>query len=415
MDGASIYRIVRSIVLPISVPGLVATFLIVLIFAWNEFLIALVLTSANAQTMPLQVAAQNATRGPQWWAMSVLILIMITPVVVMADRPRAVHHPGHPRRRAEGLSRWPTITALDVVDVRFPTSRSLDGSDAMNPDPDYSAAYVIVRTDAADGLEGHGLTFTIGRGTEVVVAGVRRPPAARRRPFDRGARSADMGGFWRALVGDSQLRWIGPEKGVIHLATAAVVNAVWDLYAKRGGQAALAAARRHDTGGDRRPRRLPVHRRRPDAGRGARAMLRARSRPRRPSAEAELLRDGYPAYTTSVGWLGYDDDKIRRLCREALAEGWTRFKLKVGADVEDDAPAGADRPRGDRTGADAGGGRQPALGRRRGDRLDGPARAGSTRTGSRSRPARTTSSATPRSPGPSRRSAWRPASTSTTG
>ena len=107
VDGASVYRIVRSIVLPISVPGLVATFLIVLIFAWNEFLIALVLTSANAQTMPLQVAAQNATRGPQWWAMSVLILIMIAPVVVMADRPRAVHHPGHPRRRAEGVSRWP--------------------------------------------------------------------------------------------------------------------------------------------------------------------------------------------------------------------------------------------------------------------------------------------------------------------
>jgi L-fuconate dehydratase len=125
-----------------------------------------------------------------------------------------------------------TIRELDVIDVRFPTSRSLDGSDAMNPDPDYSAAYVIVRDDATDGLEGHGLTFTIGRGTEVVVAAVEAL-----RPLVLGRESqelfADMGGFWRDLVGDSQLRWIGPEKGVIHLATAAVVNAVWDLFAKR--------------------------------------------------------------------------------------------------------------------------------------------------------------------------------------
>jgi L-fuconate dehydratase len=125
-----------------------------------------------------------------------------------------------------------TITGLDVIDVRFPTSRSLDGSDAMNPDPDYSAAYVILRTDADDGLTGHGLTFTIGRGTEVVVAGVRALE-----PLVVGRSTDDlfpaMGAFWRDLVGDSQLRWIGPEKGVIHLATAAVVNAAWDLFAKR--------------------------------------------------------------------------------------------------------------------------------------------------------------------------------------
>jgi len=128
-----------------------------------------------------------------------------------------------------------TIIAVDVLDVRFPTSRSLDGSDAMNPDPDYSAAYVIVRTDAADGLEGHGLTFTIGRGTEVVVAAV---DALRPLVLGRSTEAlfADMGGFWRELVGDSQLRWIGPEKGVIHLATAAVVNAVWDLFAKTEGK-----------------------------------------------------------------------------------------------------------------------------------------------------------------------------------
>ena len=134
-----------------------------------------------------------------------------------------------------------TITALDVIDVRFPTSRSLDGSDAMNTDPDYSAAYVILRTDAGDGLEGHGFTFTIGRGNEVVVAACDAlAPLVVGRSVE--AIEADLGGFWRELVGDSQLRWIGPEKGVIHLATAAVVNAVWDLVAKRAGSAALAAA-----------------------------------------------------------------------------------------------------------------------------------------------------------------------------
>src|SRR5688500_6785529 len=126
------------------------------------------------------------------------------------------------------------IVGVDVLDVRFPTSRSLDGSDAMNPDPDYSAAYVILRTDGpgAGGPAGHGLTFTTGRGTEVVVAAVRalEPLVVGRSVEDL---AADMGGFWRDLVGDSQLRWIGPEKGAIHLATAAVVNAAWDLLAKR--------------------------------------------------------------------------------------------------------------------------------------------------------------------------------------
>jgi len=226
-----------------------------------------------------------------------------------------------------------TITALDVLDVRFPTSRSLDGSDAMNPDPDYSAAYVIVRTDAGDGLEGHGLTFTIGRGTEIVVAA-----AEALRPLVVGRRTdelfADMGAFWRVLVGDSQLRWIGPEKGVIHLATAAVVNAVWDLFAKTEGKPLWKLLV------DMTPEQLVAlvdFRYITDALPPERALARLRAlSPKRAEREAELRRDGYPAYTTSVGWLGYDDDKIRRLCHEALAEGWTRFKLKVGADVEDD-------------------------------------------------------------------------------
>ena len=226
-----------------------------------------------------------------------------------------------------------TITALDVADIRFPTSRSLDGSDAMNPDPDYSAAYVVIRTDDGDGLEGHGLTFTIGRGTEVVVAGVRAlEPLVLGRSTEE--LFADMGGFWRSLVGDSQLRWIGPEKGVIHLATAAVVNAVWDLLAKRSGMPLwrlLAGMSAAEIVG------LVDFRYISDAltPAQAREML-ERLEPTRAARVAELERDGYPAYTTSVGWLGYDDAKIRRLCREALAGGWSMFKLKVGADVDDD-------------------------------------------------------------------------------
>ena len=226
-----------------------------------------------------------------------------------------------------------TITALDVIDVRFPTSRTLDGSDAMNPDPDYSAAYVVLRTDAGDGLEGHGFTFTTGRGTEVVVAGVRAvAPLVVGRSVE--AVEADLGGFWRDLVGDSQLRWIGPEKGVIHLATAAVVNAAWDLVAKRAGVPVWKLL------SDLTPTEIIAlvdFRYLTDAltPEEALAILEA-AVPGRAEREAGLLRDGYPAYTTSVGWLGYDDGKIRRLCREALADGWERFKLKVGADVEDD-------------------------------------------------------------------------------
>ena len=225
------------------------------------------------------------------------------------------------------------IAALDVVDVRFPTSRWLDGSDAMNTDPDYSAAYVVLRTDAGDGLAGHGFTFTTGRGTEVVVAGVRAiAPLVVGRSVE--AIESDLGAFWRDLVGDSQLRWIGPEKGVIHLATAAIVNAAWDLVAKRAGKPVWRLL------SEMSPAevvalvdfRYLTDALTPD---DALAILEA-AVPRRADREAELLRDGYPAYTTSVGWLGYDDEKIRRLCREALAEGWDRFKLKVGADVEDD-------------------------------------------------------------------------------
>src|SRR5712671_1205251 len=226
-----------------------------------------------------------------------------------------------------------TITELDVLDIRFPTSRELDGSDAMNPDPDYSAAYVILRTDATDGLTGHGLTFTIGRGTEVVVAAVRALA-----PLVVG-RSTDelfpaMGAFWRGLVGDSQLRWIGPEKGAIHLATAAVVNAAWDLVAKRAG---LPVWKLLSAMSPAEIVALVDFRYLTDALTPEAALeILERALPGRRERQAELERDGYPAYTTSVGWLGYDDDKVRRLCREALAAGWTRFKMKVGADIDDD-------------------------------------------------------------------------------
>ena len=225
------------------------------------------------------------------------------------------------------------ITDLRVLDVRFPTSLSLDGSDAMNPDPDYSAAYVVLTTDRGDGVEGHGLTFTIGRGTEIVVAAVEAL-----RPLVVGqtvaAFTSAPGAFWKHLTGDSQLRWIGPEKGVIHLATAAVVNALWDLWAKLESKplwkllADLTPAQIVE---------LVDWRYLTDALTPEEALtMLERLAPTRAAREAEMLRDGYPAYTTSAGWLGYSDEKIRALCREALAEGFTHFKMKVGADLADD-------------------------------------------------------------------------------
>jgi L-fuconate dehydratase len=195
-----------------------------------------------------------------------------------------------------------TIVAMDVLDIRFPTSRNLDGSDAMNPDPDYSAAYVIVRTSDADpsAPEGHGLTFTIGRGTEVVVAAVEalRPLVVGRSTDEL---FADMGAFWRTLVGDSQLRWIGPEKGVIHLATAAVVNAVWDLFAKTAGKPLWKLIC------DMTPEEqvaLVDFRYITDALPPERALERLRAlAPTRAAREAELRRDGYPpTRRRSAGW-----------------------------------------------------------------------------------------------------------------
>src|SRR6266545_345790 len=224
------------------------------------------------------------------------------------------------------------ITGFDAIDVRFPTSLRLDGSDAMNPAPDYSAAYLILRTSDTD-LEGHGFCFTIGRGTEICVQAIRAlaPVVVGQKAEDL---FADMGGLWRRLVGDSQLRWLGPEKGVIHMATAAVVNAVWDLYAKTRGKPLWKLL------ADLDPEeivalvdfRYLTDALTPDY---ALELLRARTEGRA-EREADLAAVGYPAYDTSPGWLGYDDDKLRRRCREAVAAGFTHVKVKVGANLEDD-------------------------------------------------------------------------------
>ncbi len=225
------------------------------------------------------------------------------------------------------------ITGARALDVRFPTSRDLSGSDAMNEAPDYSAAYVILETDSPEGLEGHGMTFTIGRGNELCVAAIETlAPLVVGRTLE--SFTEDMGAFWRRVTGDSQLRWLGPEKGVIHLATAALVNAVWDLYAKAEGKPLWKLL------SDMSPEeivRCVDFRYITDALTPDEALeILRRNEPTKGEREEEMLKDGFPAYTTSAGWLGYSDEKIRRLCREAVAEGWGHIKIKVGRDVEDD-------------------------------------------------------------------------------
>jgi len=225
------------------------------------------------------------------------------------------------------------ITAVDTYDIRFPTSRELDGSDAMNPDPDYSAAYVVLRTDAADGHAGHGFSFTIGRGNDVQVAAI---DALRHHVIGRSVDElcADPGSLNRELIGDSQLRWLGPEKGVMHMAIGAVINAAWDLTAKRAGKPLwqlLADADpewlvsqidfRYITDALTPDEALDILRRGKTGAEDRRNIL---------------LERGFPAYTTSAGWLGYDDEKLTRLAAQAVADGFRQIKLKVGADLDDD-------------------------------------------------------------------------------
>jgi L-fuconate dehydratase len=225
------------------------------------------------------------------------------------------------------------ITNVVTKDIRFPTSRYFDGSDAMNPDPDYSAAYVILKTDHPDGLEGHGMTFTIGRGNELCVKAI---DALSYLMVGNTLESftTDMAGFWRMITGDSQLRWLGPEKGIIHMATCALVNAVWDLYAKA----------------EKKPLWKLVSDMSPaqfvscidfsyitDAISPEESIeLLSRLEMSKTDRIKYLKENGYPAYTTSAGWLGYSDDKIIRLSRNAKEKGWKYLKMKVGANLEDD-------------------------------------------------------------------------------
>ncbi|GLY81236.1 enolase C-terminal domain-like protein [Actinoallomurus iriomotensis] len=221
------------------------------------------------------------------------------------------------------------VTALDVHDVRFPTSRRLDGSDAMNPDPDYSAAYVVLHTDT--GAEGHGFCFTIGRGTELCTAAIEAyAPLIVGRELD----PADLGEFARRLTHDSHMRWLGPEKGVVHMAAAALINAAFDLAGRVAGAPVwrLLADLSPEQVVDLVDWRYLTDALRPDE---ALDLLRT-ARNGRAEREAALLATGYPAYATTPGWLGYTDDKLVRLSREAVAEGFTLIKLKVGSDLDDD-------------------------------------------------------------------------------
>jgi L-fuconate dehydratase len=223
------------------------------------------------------------------------------------------------------------ITSFDVIDVRFPTSRELDGSDAMHPDPDYSAAYVIVH--AAGLPDGHGFTFTIGRGNEICCAAI-ESLAHLVRGLDAGELFADMASLSRLLVHDSQLRWLGPEKGVVHLAAAAIINAVWDMRAKADGKPLwrlLADLEPEQVAG------LVDWTYLEDALTPSEAIdLLADRAYQRGEREAHLVASGYPAYTTTPGWLGYSNEKLARLTEQAVEDGFEQIKLKVGADLDDD-------------------------------------------------------------------------------
>jgi len=224
------------------------------------------------------------------------------------------------------------VRSMRVLDVRFPTSQQLDGSDAMNPDPDYSAAYVVLETDQP-GIEGHGLTFTIGRGNEICCAAIE---AMRHLVvgLDLQWVAEDMGRFWRHITSDSQLRWIGPDKGAIHLATGAVVNAMWDLWAKSEGKPVWQLV------ADMSPEALVRcidFRYITDCVTPEEALTLLRDAAvGKAERIATLQAEGYPCYTTSAGWLGYSDEKLRRLAQKAVDAGFNHLKLKVGRDLQDD-------------------------------------------------------------------------------
>lgn len=225
-----------------------------------------------------------------------------------------------------------TITGAEVYDIRFPTSQQLDGSDAMNPDPDYSAAYIVLKTSSPE-LSGHGMTFTIGRGNELCVAGI-RSLAALLQGVSVESLMAEPVLLYRKLTGDSQLRWVGPEKGVIHLAAAAVVNAVWDLWARIQSKPVWQLV------SDMTPEQFVAcvdFRYMTDAITSAEAIELLHRQSTGKAERLETLHDiGYPSYTTSAGWLGYSDEALKQKCGDLKARGWAHFKIKVGRDLEDD-------------------------------------------------------------------------------
>ena len=225
-----------------------------------------------------------------------------------------------------------TITKIIVRDIRFPTSLTFDGSDAVNVDPDYSATYIVLETDNP-GLRSYGLTFTNGRGNEICVAAVH---ALKHHLLGRTLESVvtDFAGFWLRITSDSQVRWLGPEKGVIHLAAGALVNAVWDLYARSEGKPVWKLL--VDMSPEQIVSCIPF-RHITDALTPQQAIeILRRNESTKALREAEMRAAGYPAYTTSAGWLGYSDQKVRQLVREGIADGWSHFKMKVGRDLADD-------------------------------------------------------------------------------
>ena len=223
------------------------------------------------------------------------------------------------------------ITSVESIDIRFPTSEHLDGSDAMNPDPDYSAAYCILRT--SDGPEGHGMTFTIGRGNDLCVAAISQL-GQQLIGLELTDLRSQMGPLWKKITGDSQFRWLGPEKGVVHLAAAALINALWDLLAK---QEELPLWRLLSTMSGEELYDLVDWNYLSDVVSKEEIITHLNATARTADTRITVLeKSGYPAYTTSAGWLGYSDEKMRELLQEAVDAGWTTFKMKVGSDLDDD-------------------------------------------------------------------------------
>lgn len=233
----------------------------------------------------------------------------------------------------EKLSPGAIIKDIKASDIRFPTSADAHGSDAVHKDPDYSAAYVVISVQGSH-HQGHGYTFTLGRGTEVVLKAIESlTPLV----LDKSLLSVftDFGSFWHSLVNESQLRWIGPEKGVVHLATAAIINALWDLWGKIENKPVWKVL--CDLTPEEIVSLVDFTHLTDEITRDEAIAILQRNAPTRGQRIKELEEDGFPAYITSIGWLGYGEDRIRRLCKEALDSGFSRFKMKVGLDVEDDA------------------------------------------------------------------------------